>query len=113
MIGILDTAYTEKEENDPCAMSLLGIWHDRTGSPQVSADECMGRVVEFNPLVERVANTCSRFRADQLLIESKATGISVAQEPQRRYRDAGWGAVLVDPGRGDKVASSLCCHSRL
>ncbi len=70
--------------------------------------------VEFHKnagLCEWVAETC-RFRnsdgvvvgsVDKLLIESKASGITAAQEMQRLYFDEGWGVELVDP-KGDKVA---------
>jgi predicted phage terminase large subunit-like protein len=62
-------------------------------------------------LVEWVAETC-RFRnadgvvigtVDRLLIEAKASGITVAQEIQRLYGDEGWITELDDP-HGDKVA---------
>ncbi len=55
-------------------------------------------------LVEWTRDTCNRFRVDRLLIESKASGISVAQEIRRLNRDETWGVQLVDPGRQDKVA---------
>lgn len=104
VIGVLDTAYTEKEENDPCAMTVLGIWHDRNDYPQVMLMSAWEDWLEFNPLVEKTQAACERFKVDRLLIEAKASGISVAQELQRRYRESPWGVQLVDPGRGDKVA---------
>src|SRR5262249_18974317 len=47
-----------------------------------------------------------RFPVDRLLIEAKATGISVAQEMTRLYAFTGkFGIELIDPKRfGDKVA---------
>lgn len=104
VIGVLDTAYTEKEENDPSAMTVWGIWHDRHEAPQVMLMSAWEDWLEFGPLVEKTAKTCARYRVDRLVIESKAAGISVAQEIQRQYRDNKWGVQLVDPGRGDKVA---------
>lgn len=104
VIGILDTAYTEKEENDPCAMTVLGLWHDRTGNPQVMLVNAWEEWLEFNPLVEKTASVCTSAKVDRLLIEAKASGISVAQELSRRYSHSGWAVELVDPGRGDKVA---------
>lgn len=62
-------------------------------------------------LVEWVAETC-RFRnpdgvvigtVDRLIVEAKASGISVAQEIQRLYGNEGWITELSDP-HGDKVA---------
>lgn len=104
VIGVLDTAYTEKEENDPCAMTVWGVWHDRHEAPQVMLMAAWEEWLEFNPLVEKTIATCTRYRLDRLLIESKAVGISVAQELQRQHRDNKWGVQLVDPGRGDKVS---------
>ena len=40
---------------------------------------------------------------DRLLIEAKASGISVAQELRRLYAGEGWGIQTVDP-KGDKMA---------
>lgn len=104
VLAILDTAYTEKEENDPCAMTVLGIWADRDGNPQVILLNAWEEWLEFNPLVEKTAKTCTEFKVDRLLIEAKASGISVAQEIKRRHSQASWGVDLIDPGRGDKVA---------
>jgi predicted phage terminase large subunit-like protein len=53
-------------------------------------------------LVEWMAYTCRRFRADRLLIENKASGKDVANEMNRLYREDGWIVQLVDPNR-DKV----------
>lgn len=104
VLGILDTAYTEKEENDPCAMTVLGLWHDLQGAPQIMLLNGWEEWLEFNPLVEKTASTCEKFKVDRLLIEAKASGISAAQEIRRRYSHSEWGVQLVDPGRGDKVA---------
>lgn len=104
IVGVLDTAYTEKEENDPSAMTVWGIWHDRHDLPQVMLMAAWEDWLEFGPLVEKVTKTCNRYQVDRLIIESKAVGISVAQEIQRQHRENKWGVQLVDPGRGDKVA---------
>lgn len=55
-------------------------------------------------LVEWVIETCNRFNVDTLLIESKANGISVAQEIKRLNRTNTWGVELINPGSLDKVA---------
>jgi predicted phage terminase large subunit-like protein len=54
-------------------------------------------------LVEWIAYSCRRFRVDKLLIESKASGITVAQEMRRLYSEDDWDVELV-PVTGDKVA---------
>jgi hypothetical protein len=53
-------------------------------------------------LRERVADTCTRFKVDRLLIEAKASGISAAQELRNRYATI--------PGRYRRV---LCAGTRL
>ena len=60
--------------------------------------------LELSDLVTRVAKLCTTFKVDKLLIESKAAGISVAQEIRRLFSREDWGVQLIDPGRGDKVA---------
>ena len=79
---------------------LIYAWQDR---------------LEFNELVQRVTDICTvdpipkshpRFPIDKLLIENKATGMSVGQEMYRLYGLSGkFGIELLDPKRhGDKVA---------
>ena len=55
-------------------------------------------------LVEKVMETCNRYKVDMLLIEAKGPGLSVAQEIQRLNRTSNWGVQLVNPGNLDKVA---------
>jgi predicted phage terminase large subunit-like protein len=57
-------------------------------------------------LMEWVADTCSRFIVDKLLIEAKASGISAAQEPRNRYASRPWAIQLCQP-KGDKLARAL------
>lgn len=55
-------------------------------------------------IVEHIAATCRKWDVDKLLIESKATGITVSQEMRRLYGAEPWSVQLVDPGRLDKTA---------
>lgn len=126
VLASADTAYTEKEENDPTGFSIWGVFRDKLDQPRVMlmwawAKHCElhGKVLEKRPdetkmafdrrsmptwgLVEWIAYSCRRFRVDRLLIESKASGLSVAQEMNRLYRQDGWSIELVKP-EGDKVA---------
>jgi predicted phage terminase large subunit-like protein len=57
-------------------------------------------------LVEWVADTCKRFKADKLLIESKASGISAAQSLRNSHGREGWTIQLVEP-KGDKLARGM------
>jgi predicted phage terminase large subunit-like protein len=90
---------------------------DRYGKPYAEARsggiEGMSKVVlmfafaerlELHALVKRVAETCKAMKVDRLLIESKASGISVAQEMRRLYGHERWAVHLINPGAQDKMA---------
>jgi len=53
-----------------------------------------------------VAYSCNRYKADRLLVESKASGISAAQSLRNSHGRAGWSIQLVEP-KGDKMARAL------
>jgi predicted phage terminase large subunit-like protein len=55
-------------------------------------------------LVEHIIDSCNKYNVDMLLVESKASGISVAQEIKRLNRTNVWGVELINPGSLDKVA---------
>lgn len=129
ILASLDTAYTTKEENDPSAMTVWGVWTggDQTASITRSVnryDEAMAMVertytkehpkvmmiyawserLEFHDLIERVRDTVADYGVEQLLIENKAAGHSVAQELRRIYGYDDFGVQLIDPKNSDKVA---------
>lgn len=128
VIASFDGAFTEKQENDFSALTVWGVWASRSGHPQVilcdawqkrltlhgsdpspqrigeSAKDYELRKQDSWGVVEHIANTCRKNRIDKLLIESKATGITVAQEMRRLYAREPWTVQLIDPGRLDKVA---------
>ncbi len=129
VVAALDGAYTEKEENDPSALTIWGIFVNQHGynrAIMIHAWEkrlaFSGPKVELRPnehesqyrlrcmphwgLVEWVADTCNRYKADKLLIEAKASGISAAQSLRNSHGRAGWSIELVDP-KGDKVARAM------
>jgi len=129
ILASLDTAYTSKEENDPSAMTVWGVW---TGGDQTATitrsvnryDEAMAMVertytkehpkvmmiyawserLEFYDLVTKVKETVGDYGVEQLLIENKAAGHSVAQELRRIYGYDDFGVQLIDPKNSDKVA---------
>lgn len=105
-VASLDTAYTEKEENDFSAMTVWGVFRDEFDRPQVMLVYAWKDKLQFNELVDKVEGACKKWRVDELWIESKAAGISVAQEIRRRMAkmDYKWSTQLIDPGRLDKVA---------
>ena len=106
VLASLDTAFTEREENDPSACVVLGIWSDPTTRlPQCMMVHAWQARLELHDLVVRVANTCERYKADVLLIENKASGLSVQQEIRRLYARAEFAVRFTDPTRkGEKVA---------
>ena len=60
--------------------------------------------LELHRLVTKVAETCRKMKVDLLLIENKASGISVHQELRRLYRTENFGVRLLDPKGMDKVS---------
>jgi predicted phage terminase large subunit-like protein len=127
VIASLDTAYTTKQENDLSALTIWGIFSQ---APVATADHqqitngarldagrsfahALPRVmlmyawqerIEIHELVQKTAVSCKRFKVDKLLIESKAAGISVAQELRRLYGLEDFSVQLVEPGNQDKMA---------
>lgn len=103
VVASVDTAFTEKEENDWSAMTVWGVFRDRGDLSKVMLAYAWQARLELNPLVERVAKTCKQWNVDRLLIEGKASGKSVIQELHRLYADEPWVVEEIIP-EGDKVA---------
>jgi predicted phage terminase large subunit-like protein len=127
VLACLDTAYTEDTMNDPSGMIVWGIFSgdvksqttrivgpdgqtfrpDATYSefaPQVMCMWAWDAHLALHELVEKVAQTCIKMKVDSLLIENKASGISVAQEIRRLYNRERFGVELFDPKSQDKTA---------
>lgn len=127
VLGVLDTAYTEDTMNDPSGMIVWGIFSGDVKSPTTRIVGPNGEMIrpdstysEFAPnvmcmwawdahlelheLVEKVAQTCIKMKVDLLVIENKASGISVAQEIRRLYSRERFGVKLFDPKSQDKTA---------
>ena len=107
VLASLDTAFTEKTENDPSAMTIWGVFRHNTQDQPTRRTERGGAIIdaatyaeetarvmlmtawrewlEFHDLVEKVVKTCREMKVDHLLIEAKASGISVAQEIMGGY----------------------------
>lgn len=126
VIGSLDTAYGEREENDFNALTIWGIFLDLNGNRRVMLAYAWnkklplnGRVLEPKKgeanvsfqarqqeawgLVEWTADTCKRYKVQRLLIENKTRGVDVANELRRLYVRNDWGIQMVNPVR-DKVS---------
>jgi predicted phage terminase large subunit-like protein len=128
VVASLDPAYTQKQENDPSGFTIYGVWYDDHGHSRIIGLNAWRRRLEIQGhsekiarlpdetepmwvkrtqkdwgLIEWIAYSCKRFRVDDLLIENKASGKSVAQMLRSLNQHQNWGVRLVDP-IGDKVA---------
>lgn len=133
LIASLDSAFTEKEQNDPSGLTVWGIFRDKENKRRIMLVQAWRKHLQFSGplidtepgeskeayrrrcmptwgLVEWVADTCRRFKVDKLLVEAKASGISAAQELQKRHGLEGW-AIQLCPVKGDKVARALAVQA--
>jgi predicted phage terminase large subunit-like protein len=109
ILASLDTAYTEKEENDPSALSIWGVFRDKASNPKIILMVCWQERMLIHDLVTRVGADCKKYKVDRLIIEDKAAGHSVSQELARLFGNFDFGIELVNPRTGfisspDKVA---------
>ncbi len=127
ILASADTAYTEKEENDPTGFVIFATFFDKKDNrrkivlltawrkrleiigmdtqprPNETDTEWRIRTQERWGLAEWIAYSCRRFGVHKLIIEGKASGISVAQAIRKLHLDQGWAIQTVTPV-GDKVA---------
>ena len=102
----------------PCVM-LMTAWEkrlplhgpDTIRQPGESEQSFKMRQREDMGLVEWVMHSCNRFNVDVLLVEAKASGISVAQEIKRLNRQANYTVQLINPGSADKVARAYAVQA--
>jgi predicted phage terminase large subunit-like protein len=113
----LDTAQTEKKQNDPSAAIVLGVARDIWENRRLILMWAWAERLELYELLRKIEETCKKFKVDRVLIEDKASGHPVAQELRRRGRvisdvlaqnpktadRADFGVQLMSP-EGDKVA---------
>lgn len=130
IIASLDTAYTEKHDNDPSALTIWGVFRDKHDNSRIMLCYAWEGWEQFHELVSSVNYMCNprwkpspqeysqeviaklsklpRLPVHKLIIESKASGISVGQELMRLFGGASaYSIELIDPkklGGGDKVA---------
>jgi len=128
VIAAVDTAFTTKSENDPSAMTVWGVWKGGDQSAVVTrsmgADgqmavlnrqykeehpKCMlmyawAERLELHELIAKVQETMDDYGVEKLLVENKASGISVAQEIRRVYGYDEFAVQLIDPKGLDKLA---------
>lgn len=127
ILASLDTAYTEKTENDYSALTVWGVFStdpvahamrtigadgrpiylDRgysASAPKVMLMTAWQERLPLHELVKKVAKTCRDMKVDLLCIENKAAGISTSQEMRRLYGHETWGVQLFDPKSQDKLS---------
>lgn len=104
VVASADTAYTEKQENDYSALVVMGVWSDVYGRPKLMVMSAWQERLTLNDLVNKIMATCRRLKVDRLLIEAKASGLSVAQEIRRLNGEEEWAVQTVNPGAQDKTA---------
>jgi predicted phage terminase large subunit-like protein len=131
VVASLDSAYTEKTENDPSALTVWGVFSGSEDASTTRSVDRYGRTLDrgvsyqsselgavpkvmlmyawtgklaLHDLVEKVESICRRMRVDKLLIENKASGHSVAQEIRRLYSGSSFAVQMYDPKALDKVA---------
>ena len=127
ILACLDPAYTEKEELDPSGFTIWGAFLTEEGEraailmfafrkwlgihgPQIpreadeSKEDYRRRAKPNWGLVETVHDACERFRVNHLIIENKASGISVAQSMAKLMPNAKYKITSIDPRKLDKTA---------
>jgi predicted phage terminase large subunit-like protein len=103
IISVCDTAYTTKEENDPSACIVLGVFK-LNGINKVMLMEAWSERLEFHDLKEKIVATCRKRKVDALIVEAKASGKSIAQEIRRLCSEQEFVVYDIAPDGGDKVA---------
>jgi predicted phage terminase large subunit-like protein len=131
IIASVDTAYTEKTENDYSALTVWGVFtadtkvratktilrdgttYDAVMSSVRSYSEQHPRVMlmhawqerlPLHELVNKIASSCRLMKVDKMLLEGKASGLSVAQEIRRLYGHENFAVQIVDPKSQDKLS---------
>ena len=123
IIAAVDTALSEKSENDFTAMTVWGVFSEdpvasaaKSGEayrvertykqphPKVMLIYAWQERLSFAGVVEKISWTCNRFPIEKVLIENKAAGIPVASELRRLYSNGKFHVQLVDPEGIDKTA---------
>lgn len=130
IIGSLDSAFTEKEMNDPCGFSVWGCFRDPNGARSALLLTAWRKHLRLNGhcrekakgegwenykqetgdkwgVVQWMRYEMARFKADHLLIENKANGHDIHNEIVRQSEHDPWSVELVDPKNLDKWARGM------
>lgn len=99
----VDTAIEQREEADYNALTAWGAFAGPSGEPQLILLDAWRMRGTLAQVVARIRDTCTKRKADYLLIEHKTRGRDVSDEILRLYTNAPWSVELVKP-KGDKVS---------
>lgn len=92
---VIDTAYTEKKENDPSAFNLCGAWNNKLYIRRVSVFW-----KEFHDLITQIKEWKKTYNVNRIFIEGKASGKSIIQELKRQ---TSYSVIEIEPD-SDKVS---------
>jgi predicted phage terminase large subunit-like protein len=109
VLASVDTAMTDKTQNDFSAMTVWGLWYDQYQLPNLMLMEAWQERLQFNAMINKVMAVCKKRQVDRLLIEGKNNGIAAAQEIRRLTRGNEW-SVIEEPVKGDKVGRAMACQ---
>lgn len=129
VLGSLDSAFTEDNENDPSAFTAWGVFQDDEGSMcalllmawrkwlTLGGTKHVRRRRDDEPwqrykdetsadwgITHWMRYECTRLGVDQLLIENKANGKDIYNELLKHTKFDKWSMTLVDPKNLDKLA---------
>lgn len=129
ILASLDSAFTEKTENDPSGFTIWGVFEADDGSMCAMLLMAwrkwltLGGTTKIAPkrktqswsdykqeteqhwgIIQWMRYECSRFKADQLLIENKASGYDIYHEMKKHAVEDPWAMTLIDPKNLDKLA---------
>jgi hypothetical protein len=130
VIASLDPAYTAKDENDPSGFTVWGTFLTKEGTravvllhafrkkleicgpdiPRLQGETYAQYVRRAQPewgLVENVHHLCKKYNVEHLLIENKASGLSVVQMMTKLFIGKRYSVSVVDPRKLDKVARMI------
>jgi predicted phage terminase large subunit-like protein len=102
-----DCAFSEKEHNDPTAMTTWGVFKPLDGPMSVLLIDCWAEHLSFPKLKPKVLDEWrvsygegrDAKRPDMIIVEDKAAGISLIQE----LRHAHLPVIPWNPGKADKM----------
>jgi predicted phage terminase large subunit-like protein len=126
----LDGAFTEKKQNDPQGCSVWGVFQNAEGSWCVMLLMAWRKWLTLNGtarpkpktmswadykaetsdkwgVVQWARYECTRWKADELLIENKASGHDIFNEVVRQSEHDKWSPVMIDPKNLDKWARGM------